>query len=133
MKVVATHVWPKQARAIADTHNNEHHSGIPTAHIDTDDNGGPGLPRYKVWCPICDDETTKPVIVWSAAGFLCGTISSVTWGIMIVMTTHRRRWDMIVRKWKSRRYLTKWEKVDPPRKMLAIGGRVVNIKPPEEV
>jgi len=77
--------------------------------------------------------TDEKVVVMSPAGFLYGTISSITWNIMIVNMTHRRRWDTIIKKWKSRRYLTQWEKVNPPRKMLAIGGRIVNIKPPEEV
>jgi hypothetical protein len=72
----------------------------------------------------------EKVVIWSSAGFLYGTISSITWNITIVNTTHRRRWDTIIKGWKRRRYLTSWERIDPPRKMLAVNGKIVNIEPP---
>ena len=75
--------------------------------------------------------TDDKVVVMSSAGFLYGTISSITWNIVIVNTTHRRRWDMAIKKWKKQKFLTPWERVDPPRKMLAVDGKVVNIRGPE--
>jgi hypothetical protein len=54
--VLARWLWPARVRQIAEAHNKELHLGIPTAHIDVDEDsfdGPPGPPHYKVWCSWC--------------------------------------------------------------------------------
>ena len=77
--------------------------------------------------------TNNKVVVRSSNGqYLYGTITYDRDGIVVVMTTHRKRWITIPRRIPYR-LMGMWEQVWPVRKMLAIGGSVVEyVKVPEE-
>jgi hypothetical protein len=52
--VVARRLWPYPARSVAKRHNDKFHNGVPTAHIDPEPEHKRGVPRYCVWCPVCE-------------------------------------------------------------------------------
>ncbi len=56
MKLIKRNLPRYVARQVRLAHNRRHHDGKPTAHIDPDELNKSGrLPRYKVWCPVCED------------------------------------------------------------------------------
>ena len=77
------------------------------------------------WGVHVDDPT--PYTVESQSGqYLHGVITYITdGGIVIIIATHRRRLTTLVRRHKKITKLMNWEEVRPPRKMLAVGGRIV--------
>jgi len=50
-------------------------------------------------------------------------------GLMVVMTEWRKVWYEVMRRYKQVRVMGRWEKIHPPRKMLAAGGRFVAKRP----
>ncbi len=76
-----------------------------------------------------------PHVILSRGTRLYGVITYITkrQKMMVVLATHRRRHGHIVKKWKKTKYLKAWERVDPPRKMFAVEGKIVGEAPPEEV
>jgi len=77
---------------------------------------------------------TKSVVeIPSSGNLLYGTVEHITdRGLLIVLTSHRRRW-IEVHKWRqvdgvrkkvlANRYLTEWEKLEPERLLCAWQGR----------
>lgn len=66
MKVIATWLWPTQARVQAQSHNRQCHDGFPCAMIEVDETSlnleELVPPRYKVICKECkeaEDEGTR--------------------------------------------------------------------------
>lgn len=87
---------------------------------------------------------TKSVIeVPSSGNLLYGTITHVTdRGLMIVLTSHRRRWvethryrkkDGVSVKEVANRYMTDWEELRPERELCAWQGKFSLVLPPKEV
>lgn len=74
-----------------------------------------------------------PVVVLSRGRFLYGTVTYVTerQNMLVVLTSWRRTWGTVIKRHKQVSYLKNWERVSPPRKMLAVEGKIVNIAPPE--
>ena len=80
--------------------------------------------------PVLD---STPHVILSRGQLIYGVITYITkrQKMMVVMTTHRRLQGTIMVKFKAEKYLKAWEKVDPPRKMLAVEGKIINIAGPE--
>ena len=88
-------------------------------------------------------EMTKSVIkVPSSGNLLYGSVEWVTdRGLMLVRTSHRRRW-IETHKWRridgkrkkvlAHRYMTDWERLSPPKLLCAWQGKYSMVKPPEE-
>ena len=67
----------------------------------------------------------------SEGQYLYGHVTYVTErGTMVVLAEWRRTWYEVLRRHKPSRVLDKWRRVEPPRKMLAVGGRFVRARPP---
>jgi len=73
-----------------------------------------------------------PHVILSRGRFIYGIITYITKRrkMMVVMVTHWRRHGTIIRNWKPVKYLKEWEEVTPPRKMLAVRGKIVSVAPP---
>lgn len=60
MKVIASWLYPRQARYEAKEHNYEFHNNMPVAQIEVDERSDSlplhVVPRYKVVCPVCIEE-----------------------------------------------------------------------------
>jgi len=74
-----------------------------------------------------------PRVIFSRGRWVYGVITYITkrQNIMVVMTTHRRSQGTITVRFKAEKYLKAWEKVTPPRKMLAVEGKIIGIAGPE--
>lgn len=77
--------------------------------------------------------STPHVILSPGGQRLYGIITYITkrQGIMVVTTTHRRKFGAITKRFKKTKYLKSWEEVNPPRKMLAASGKILDAASPD--
>lgn len=63
MKVIATYLWPTQARVQCRDHNCKFHNDEPVAQIEVDETSirldRVIPPRYKVICTVCKEKGNK--------------------------------------------------------------------------
>ena len=77
--------------------------------------------------------SSEKVVILSRGKFLYGTPTYLLprQNMLVVLTYWHRQRGTIIKRNVERKYLKNWERLSPPRKMLAVEGRVVNVAPPE--